>query len=154
MGMEIGQRKEWKYFLDLDWWLLDWQPHEQLQQLIKDLHKVYKSNPALYTDDFSHNGFQWIDCNDAGRSMLTFIRRDQYTYEEITVVCNFKPQVYYNYWLGVHEDGEYEEIINTDDLKYGGSGVTNQNIHSKPWNNAPWANALEINVPLLSLQLY
>lgn len=154
MGMELGQRKEWKYFLDLDWWVLDWQPHKQLQQLIKDLHTVYKSNPALYTDDFGQNGFQWIDCNDAGRSMLTFIRRDQYTYEEITVVCNFKPQVYYEYWLGVHEEGEYEEIINTDNLKYGGSGVINNTVHSRQWNNAPWANALVISIPPLSMMMF
>ena len=154
MGMEFAQRQEWRYNLDLDWWVLDWEPHRQLKELVTDLHTVYKQNPALYTDDFRESGFQWIDCNDAGRSMLTFIRRDQYTYEEITVVCNFKPQVYHEYWLGVHEEGEYEEIINTDDLKYGGSGVSNKNIHSRQWNNCPWANALVITVPPLSISMF
>ncbi len=154
MGMEIAQRQEWRYYLDLDWWVLNWQPHRQLQQLVKDLHTVYRSQPALYTNDFNENGFQWIDCNDAGRSVLTFIRRDQYTHEEISVVCNFKPQVYENYWLGIHEEGEYEELINTDDLKYGGSGVSNKNLSSKQWNDAPWRYALEIRVPPLSVSMF
>ena len=154
MGMEIAQRQEWRYNLDLDWWVLDWEPHRQLRQLLTDLHSIYKTNPPLYTDDFRHSGFQWIDCNDAGRGMLTFIRRDQYTGEEITVVCNFKPHVYYDYWLGVHLEGEYEEIINTDDLKYGGSGVINGNIHSQYWNNAPWPHVLVITVPPLSVVMF
>lgn len=135
MGMELGQRREWKYFLDLDWWLLEWQPHRQLQQLVKDLHILYRSQPALYTDDFTHDGFQWIDCHDAGRSMLTFMRRDKNTHEVLVVVCNFKPDVYYHYWLGVNEAGTYEEIMNTDDLKYGGSGVVNQKVKTKDWNH-------------------
>lgn len=154
MGMELGQRREWKYFLDLDWWLLDWQPHRQLQQLVKDLHTLYRSQPALYTDDFSHDGFQWIDCHDAGRSMLTFMRRDKNTHEVLVVVCNFKPDVYYHYWLGVNEAGTYEEIMNTDDLKYGGSGVVNQKVKTKDWNHCPWPYALEITVPPLSMTMF
>ncbi len=154
MGMELGQRREWKYFLDLDWWLLDWQPHRQLQQLVKDLHTLYRSQPALYTDDFSHNGFQWIDCHDAGRSMLTFMRRDKNSHEVLVVVCNFKPDVYYHYWLGVNEAGTYEEIMNTDDLKYGGSGIVNQKVQTKDWNHCPWPHALEITVPPLSMTMF
>lgn len=154
MGMELGQRREWKYFLDLDWWLLEWQPHRQLQQLVKDLHTLYRTQPALYTDDFTHDGFQWIDCHDAGRSMITFMRRDKYSQEVLVVVCNFKPDVYYHYWLGVNEAGTYEEIINTDDLKYGGSGVVNQKVKTRDWNHCPWPHALEITVPPLSMTMF
>ena len=154
MGMEIGQRREWKYYLDLDWWLLDWEPHRQLQQLIKDFHQIYRNEPALYTDDFSHGGFQWIDCNDAGRSILTYMRKDKDSDDVLIIVCNFKPQVYHQYWLGVNEPGKYEEIMNTDDLKYGGSGVTNQTVYSREWNWYPWPHALEITIPPLSTIIF
>lgn len=154
MGMELGQRREWKYFLDLDWWLLQWQPHQQLQQLVKDLNRLYRSEPALYTDDFTPNGFQWIDCHDAGRSLITYMRRDKSGKEVLIIACNFKPHVYHHYWLGINEPGLYEEIINTDELKYGGSGVVNGKVHSRQWNSCPWPHALEITVPPLAMVMF
>ncbi len=154
MGMEFGQQREWNVNADLDWWLLESEPHRQLHQLVKDWHQIYHSQPALYSDDFSNDGFEWIDCHDMPRGMITYLRKDKSTDEVVIVVCNFKPNVYQNYWLGVKEPGAYQELMNTDDKKYGGSGLINGNLETRQWNSSPWAHALEINVPPLSVMTF
>ncbi|WP_422661900.1 1,4-alpha-glucan branching protein GlgB [Pannus brasiliensis] len=155
MGMEFGQTREWNVNADLDWWLLQYEPHQQVQQLVKDLHRVYISNPALYRDDFTLEGFEWIECNDMPRGMITYIRKDKHSGDTIVVACNFKPNFYGNYWLGVREPGIYRELINTDDSKYGGHGRVNGNeIKTRQWNSSPWPHALEINVPPLSVMVF
>ena len=154
MGMELGQTREWNVNVDLDWWLLEHEPHQQLHQLVKDLHQMYHSEPALYTDDFTNQGFEWIDCNDVARGMITYMRRDKHTGEVLIAVCNFKPNVYHSYWLGVREPGSYRQVINTDDKKYGGSGCVQQPMfETKEWNSS-WPYALEISVPAISLMVF
>ena len=154
MGMEFGQIREWNVNADLDWWLLEREPHQQLHQLVKDLHKIYHAEPALYSDDFTDEGFKWIDCHDMPRGMITYVRHDKHSDDALIVVCNFKPNVYQTYWLGVNEPGIYEEILNTDDKKYGGSGCVNSQLETKQWNNSPWPHALEITVPALSVMIF
>ncbi len=155
MGMELGQTREWNVNADLDWWLLEQEPHQQLHQLVKDLHQIYHSEPALYSDDFTNQGFEWIDCNDVARGMITYMRRDKHSGEVLIAVCNFKPNVYHSYWLGVREPGSYREVLNTDDKKYGGSGCAQQStLEAKQWNSSPWPYALEITVPAISLIVF
>ena len=155
MGMEFGQTREWNVNADLDWCLLQQEPHQQLQQLVKDLHQLYHNQPALYTDDFTNDGFEWIDCHDVARGLISFQRKDKYSDDSLFVICNFKPNVYHNYWLGVREPGHYRELINTDDRKYGGSGLVNKpNVESRQWNSSPWAYALEITVPPMSTMVF
>ncbi|HAC65419.1 MAG TPA: 1,4-alpha-glucan branching enzyme [Cyanothece sp. UBA12306] len=148
MGMEFGQTHEWRYGLDLEWFLLDQELHWKLKKLVQDLNTIYRQQPALYTDDFTPNGFQWVDCHDAGRGMISFIRHDKHSPEKIVVVCNFKDCDQYNYWLGVPDHGTYIELINTDSQMYGGSGKGNASpMHTKQWNTEHFHNALEITVP-------
>ena len=154
MGMDFGQTREWNVNADLDWWLLESESHQQLHQLVKDLHQIYHAEPALYSDDFTNEGFEWIDCNDMPRGMITYLRKDKYSDEILIVVCNFKPNVYQNYWVGVRESGSYQELVNTDDKKYGGNGMVNPNLETKQWNSSPWPYALEINVPALSVMVF
>ncbi len=154
MGMEFGQQREWNVNADLDWWLLESEPHQQLHQLVKDWHQIYHAQPALYSDDFTNEGFEWIDCNDMPRGMITYLRKDKYSDDVLIVVCNFKPNVYQHYWLGVRESGAYQELINTDDKKYGGSGLVNSNLETRQWNSSPWPHALEITVPPLSVMTF
>jgi 1,4-alpha-glucan branching enzyme len=155
MGMEFGQTREWNVNADLDWWLLESEPHRQLHQLVKDLHQIYHSQPALYSDDFTNDGFEWIDCQDMPRGMITYLRKDKYSDDVLIVVCNFKPNLYQNYWLGVRESGFYQELINTNDQKYGGSGLVNQpDLETRQWNSSPWPHALEIVVPPLSVMTF
>lgn len=155
MGMEFGQTREWNVNADLDWWLLQYEPHQKVQQLVKDLHRVYLSNPALYRDDFTREGFEWIECNDMPRGMITYLRKDKHSGDTIVVACNFKPNFYGSYWLGVREPGIYRELINTDDTKYGGHGrVNGSEIKTRQWNSSPWPHALEINIPPLSVMVF
>ena len=154
MGMDLGQMREWNVNADLDWWLLESEPHRQLHQLVKDLHQIYLTEPALYSDDFSNEGFEWIDCHDMPRGMITYMRQDKHSDDVLIVVCNFKPNLYQNYWLGVKEAGTYVELFNTDDKKYGGSDRTNQSLETRQWNSSPWPYALEIDVPALSVMTF
>ena len=155
MGMDFGQTREWNFNADLDWWLLEQEPHQQLHQLVKDLHRLYHAEPALYSDDFRNEGFEWIDCHDMPRGMVTYMRKDRHSNEMLIVVCNFKPNVYQNYWLGVREPGTYRELINTNDPKYGGYGMVNQpSLETRQWNSQPWPHALEVSVPALSVMVF
>jgi 1,4-alpha-glucan branching enzyme len=155
MGMEFGQTREWNVYRDLDWGLLEHRPHQQLKQLVQDLHQLYHAEPALYTDDFTNNGFEWIDCHDAGRSVISFLRKDKLSDEVLITICNFKSNVYHNYWLGVRKAGTYLECLNTDDQKYGGSGVTHPNsLETREWHSNPWPYALEITVPPLAVVVF
>jgi 1,4-alpha-glucan branching enzyme len=155
MGMELGQTREWNVNLDLDWWLLEKELHQKFHQLVKDLHYLYRRETALYSDDFSNDGFEWIDCNDVARGMITYIRKDKESDESLIIACNFKPNFYQNYWLGVNEPGIYQELLNTDDRQYGGNGNVNQaELETRSWNSGSFAHALEINVPPLSAMIF
>ncbi len=155
MGMDMGQTREWNVNADLDWWLLEQEPHRQLHQLVKDLHQIYHNEPALYSDDFTNGGFEWIDCNDVARGMITYIRRDKHSDDALVVACNFKPNLYQHYWLGVRQPGTYVELLNTDDPKYGGSGRVHATpLETRQWNSSPWPYALEITVPALSVIVF
>lgn len=155
MGMEFGQTREWNVNGDLDWGLLDSEPYRQLQQLVRDLHTLYRGEPALYTDDFTNNGFEWIDCHDVARGLISYTRKDKYSNDTIVVVCNFKPNTYQNYWVGVQESGFYRQLVNTDAKIYGGAGMDNPPaIEARQWNSQPWAYALEVTIPSLSAVVF
>ena len=125
MGMEFGQWNEWNYKNSLDWHLLDWDTHKGFQFFIKDLNSVYKRFPALYENDFSPEGFKWIDANDSVNSILSFVRYDKAGNQKILIVINFTPVPRYNYRIGVPEDIRWKEILNSDATQYGGSGMGN-----------------------------
>jgi 1,4-alpha-glucan branching enzyme len=125
MGGEIGQWREWDHDSSLDWHLLEAAPHRGLQELVKDLNALYKETPALYEVDFEPAGFEWIAGGDRENSVVSFVRRGRTASEFAIVVCNFTPIVRHGYRIGVPEGGAYEELLNTDDTRYGGSGVGN-----------------------------
>ena len=125
MGMEFGQRSEWNVWGDLQWELLEHEPHRGLQRLVDDLNVFYKSERALWGDDFDQFGFQWIDCNDNRHSVISFMRREATTGRWVVVVCNFTPQSHAHYRVGVPMEGYYEEVFNTDAERYGGSNLGN-----------------------------
>jgi len=125
MGMEFGQRSEWNVWGDLQWELLEHEPHRGLQRLVDDLNVFYKSERALWGDDFDQFGFQWIDCNDNRHSVISFMRREATTGRWVVVVCNFTPQSHAHYRMGVPMAGYYAEVFNTDAERYGGSNLGN-----------------------------
>ncbi len=155
MGMEFGQTSEWNANDDLNWQLLNHAPHQQLKHFVGDLNKVYRQEPALYTDDFSTNGFEWIDCHNAKHSVVAFIRNDKYSDDFIVTVCNFTPTVHHNYWVGVPKAGYYQEILNSDAEIYGGSGVGHEDgKEAHAWEHPTWPYALSLTLPPLAVMLF
>ncbi|MBT8069366.1 MAG: 1,4-alpha-glucan branching protein GlgB, partial [Gammaproteobacteria bacterium] len=122
MGAEIAQEKEWNHDHSLDWHLLDQPRHQGVQNLVRELNRVYRETAALHELDFSGEGFEWIDWQDADSSVLCWLRRAR---DGSFVICvsNFTPLVRAGYRIGVPQAGLYTELINTDSVEYGGSGV-------------------------------
>ncbi|HEY7782644.1 MAG TPA: 1,4-alpha-glucan branching protein GlgB [Ktedonobacterales bacterium] len=130
MGGEFGQWGEWNYAGWLSWFLLDpagdrASPHLQLRTLVRDLNRVLRESPALYQVDFEPRGFEWIDCNDAEDSVVSFVRRSSDGQDVLVFVCNFTPVVRYGYRIGAPYPGRYAEVLNTDAAVYGGGNVGN-----------------------------
>jgi 1,4-alpha-glucan branching enzyme len=124
MGGEFGQWREWNHDAGLDWDLTFRPRHDGLRRLVQHLNHVYRSEPALWDQDDTYEGFEWIDFHDADQCVVAFLRRSQEG-EILAFAVNATPVVRYNYRLGVPGDGFYREIINTDGETYGGSNVGN-----------------------------
>jgi 1,4-alpha-glucan branching enzyme len=127
MGCEFAQEREWNHDHSLDWHLLDDDSpsnlHAGVHTLLRDLNALYRATPALYQRDFVPEGFEWIDHQDAQRSLLSFVRRGANADTLIAVVCNFTPTVHRGYRLGMPAAGRWHECLNTDSMHYGGSNV-------------------------------
>jgi len=151
MGCEFGQTAEWNFQQSLDWHLLEHAVHKNMQFFVKDLNEVYKTYPALYEKQFSHEGFEWIDHGDHQNSVLLYIRKGHDTVNNLVVACNFTPVVRYQYKIGVPRAGSYKEILNSDATKYGGAGNLNSKIStiSTAWHG--YKNAVEITLPPLGM---
>lgn len=151
MGGEFGQSAEWNYQHSLDWHLLQYDFHSGIQQLVKDLNKVYQEYPALYEKQFSTEGFQWIDYGDSENSVLTYIRKGHDAKNDLIVACNFTPVPRENYRIGIPKSGKLKEIFNTDNTQYGGSGMINSAIKTTdtPWHG--YKKSVEITIPPLGV---
>ena len=147
MGSEFGQWTEWSEARSLDWHLLKWEDHQQMQRFVRDLNHFYQREPALYEVDYSWEGFQWIDFTDAEQSVLSFQRRANDPAEMLVFVCNFTPVVRESYRVGLPLGGAYREVINSDGVEYGGSGVTNDGLvfaEALPWQNCSFSAPLRL----------
>ena len=122
MGCEFAQGREWNHESSLDWHQLEVPAHAGVQRLVKDLNHLYRSSPALYSQDFSEAGFEWIDHGDARRNLLSFVRKGREG-QMMLVLCNFAPVVHEGLRLGVPRAGHWQERLNTDSTYYGGSNV-------------------------------
>ncbi len=152
MGMEFGQRQEWNVWDDLQWDLLNYEPHKGIQKLVDDLNTLYKKEPALWRNDFDEYGFQWIDCDDNKNSVISFMRREKTDGEWLVIVANFTPQNHSNYRIGVPVNGFYEEIFNTDANQYGGSNLGNMGGKSTDlYNIHGYENSIDLCLPPLSV---
>jgi 1,4-alpha-glucan branching enzyme len=125
MGGEFGQRSEWNHDHSLEWHLLQYGPHQGLQHWVKDLNRIYRTEPALHELDFDPMGFEWIDCSDNQSSTISLIRKGKLTADILLVVCNFTPVPRVDYRVGVPRGGFWEEVLNSDAKEYGGSGLGN-----------------------------
>ena len=124
MGAEIAQEREWTHAESLDWHLLDGSLHAGLRSWVRDLHRFYRAEPALYELDAEPSGFEWIECHDEASSVLSFLRRGRGG-EPVVVVCNFTPVARHDYRVGVPAGGGWRERLNSDASRYGGGNLGN-----------------------------
>ena len=123
MGGEFAQYSEWSEARSLDWHLLQYADHQEMQAYVKELNHLYAEEPAFWAEDFDPNGFQWIECDDAESSIVSFVRRSEE--KELVFLCNFTPVVHRGFSLGVPQEGVYHERLNSDAARFGGSDVIN-----------------------------
>ena len=146
MGTEFGQGQEWDSSRVLDWYVLEYPCHQGILRLVKNLNQLYKDLPALHQYDFEWRGFEWIDCNDADNSVLSFIRRSDEQF--VIVVVNLTPQPHHGYRIGVPEAGKYREIFNSDSEFYSGSNLGNGGdalvADELPWMNQSYSLSLTL----------
>jgi 1,4-alpha-glucan branching enzyme len=152
MGCDIGQPWEWSHTGGVTWDLLQYAYHQKLQTLVRELNRLYRSEPALYQVDFHYSGFEWIDFHDGDGSVIAFLRRGEHGPGFVMFCCNFTPVPRENYRFGVPEEGFYEEIFNSDAEMFGGSNVGNGGLVSsqeEPTHGRP--HSIAVTLPPLGV---
>jgi len=153
MGAEIAQQKEWNHDQSLDWHLLEQPLHKGVQTLVRDLNRIYRDTAALHALDFSHEGFEWIDWQDADSSVLCWLRRAG-NGDFVVCISNFTPLVRSGYRIGVPRSGLYKELLNTDSVNYGGSGVgVHDGIHTQDVSAHGRPHSIQIDLPPLATMI-
>ncbi|MFQ5913543.1 MAG: 1,4-alpha-glucan branching protein GlgB [Nitrospinota bacterium] len=151
MGAEFGQWSEWDHDGSLDWNLLNYARHTELQGWVADLNRLYRNEPACHELDCDSRGFEWIDASDSQQSILSFLRRARSGEATVLAVCNFTPVPRYNYRVGAPHGGYWRELLNSDAVEYGGSGVGNQGglfASATPCHGRPYS--LNLTLPPLA----
>ncbi|CDB87866.1 1 4-alpha-glucan branching enzyme GlgB [Firmicutes bacterium CAG:170] len=153
MGNELAQFIEWNYTQGLDWVLLDYDRHRQMQAFVRELNHFYLEHPQLWENDSDWDGFQWIDCDDRDRSIVTF-RRISRSGKELVVICNFCPVVRERYRVGLPKAGWYVPVLNTDEARFGGYGfmARPQKAEKEPYQKLPYS--AEFYLPPMSVTYY
>ena len=153
MGNELAQFIEWNYTQGLDWVLLDYDRHRQMQAFVRELNHFYLEHPQLWENDSDWDGFQWIDCDDRDRSIVTF-RRISRSGKELVVICNFCPVVRKRYRVGLPKAGWYVPVLNTDEARFGGYGfmARPQKAEKEPYQKLPYS--AEFYLPPMSVTYY
>ena len=153
MGQEFAQEQEWNESYSLDWWLYDRPDHAGMAALVARLNELYRTHSALWNDTYT--GFEWIDASDSDHNLISYIRKSEATsghraQDELVCVVNFAGNPHEGYRIGLPHAGTWQEVVNTDDPQYGGSGVVNIGelvAEEIPWNGRPYS--VELRVPPL-----
>lgn len=154
MGCEIGQFREWDYASAVEWFLLDYEKHAQLQFCVSELNRVYLSESALWQLDGDVSGFEWIDADNCAQSIYSYRRKDAKG-REIVVLLNCLPVERTDFLLAVPFAGQYEEIWSSDDAAYGGGGRRNTGVlRTEPFLQRNCEHAIRITVPAMSALLF
>ena len=158
MGTELAQVIEWNYEKELDWLLLGFETHLKMHEFFKDINHLYLESKPLWHDDDSWDGFKWICADDYTQSVISFRRintSEQGKHDDIIIVCNFVPVTRTDYKIGVPYEGTYEQILSTDDLKYGGSGeVDNGRIKAEEYSMHGYDYSISLTIPGLSAMYF
>lgn len=151
MGNEFAQYHEWDHDSQLPWELLENDTHKLLQTLFKQLNHVYRTVPALHQLCHEPEGFSWIDLHNHEQSIYVFARFATQKSDVVVVVCNFTPEVYSDYRIGVPQAGDYELLLNSDDTDFGGSGfVQKHSFTSSDIEHHNLTSSIIIDIPPLS----
>jgi 1,4-alpha-glucan branching enzyme len=150
MGNEFGQTTEWNYKTELDWELLEFDPHKKMQACVKDLNHLYTDEPALYEYQFDTKGFEWIDLNHRDESVICYKRKGKKSINDMLIILNMTPVVRNNWKVHVEGKTSWKEIYNSDNKKYWGTGdVLNPDIQFKILDKKEKIFELNIHLPAL-----
>ncbi|WP_082434871.1 1,4-alpha-glucan branching protein GlgB [Pedobacter sp. Hv1] len=155
MGNEFAQTNEWNFTESLNWDLLQYPPHAGMQELIKALNLLYRKEPALYKYNFSYEGFEWIEADNADSSVFIYARKSDKAKDTLVVVLNLTPVYRTNFRIGIPVKGKWKEIFNTDSTTFYGSGKLNTGV--LPTENIPQNNqkqSILINIPPLGVCIF
>lgn len=155
MGQDFAQFSEWNEDKQLEWDLLQYEDHQNVQKYMKALLKLYREQPALYQKDYDPSGFEWINCISADENMLVYLRRGGQPEQDLLIVCNFSPLVYENHKIGVPYCGKFKEIFNSDSKAFGGDG--NINPRAKSSKKSPCDDrddSIQILVPPMGIAVF
>lgn len=153
MGSEFAQYNEWNFNQSLDWHLLQYDFHKQMQKYVSNLNLFYATNSALYEKSFTPEGFEWVSLDDVNNSVISFLRKGEE--KQLLIICNFTPTVLENYKIGLPQPLKLKEVFNSDDKKYGGSGISNQKaiiVEKKPFNDKNFS--IKITIPPLATLIF
>ncbi|MBQ9806469.1 MAG: 1,4-alpha-glucan branching protein GlgB [Clostridia bacterium] len=154
MGCEYGPFREWDFADSLEWFMLDYEKHAKMQLYTAELNHLYLKYPALWEQDGSIYGFEWIDADNVEQSIYSYRRRDAKG-RELIVVLNFTPVRYDDFLLAVPQRGYYEEIFNSDSERFGGSGCTNEGrFRTEPALLRSYGQAIRVKVPPLGAAIF
>ena len=152
MGAEFGQVREWAHDTSLEWHVLQYKVHSGVQKWVEQLNRVYRDEAGLHELDNDPAGFEWVDANDSGTSVLSFIRKGKSTWDTVLVVCNFTPVPREKYVIGVPFDGYWRELLNSDAGEYGGSNMGNGGgVHALNIAAHGRPHSLHLTLPPLSV---
>ena len=155
MGQEFGQVHEWNENDDLDWEILQFPVHKQLQDYVKALNELYVTHPALYQEDYYPEGFQWINCTYHEESLAMFVRQTRKPEETLLFVCNFDNMDHQNFKVGVPFYGKYKEILGSEEEKYGGTGMGNPRVKTAKAVECDGRDySIEITIPAMSTMIF
>ena len=155
MGQEFAQYREWSEKRSLDWNLLDESYNKQMQRFVKQLNTLYSKYDAFYFNDSDTMGFEWMSCNNAQMSTVSFVRRGSTRRDQLLFICNFTPVQYDEYRTGVPCAGTYTELLTSDDVQYGGTGVKNKKcIKAEQIECEGKPYSLQMHLPPLSVTIY
>ena len=155
MGQDFGQMSEWNENESLPWDLLKYDKHSQTKAYVKALNELYYNTPALYAKDFHPDGFQWINCTSSKDNIVVFLRKTDRPEETLLVTCNFAPVPHEKFQVGVPFAGKYKEILNSEDKKFGGSGIGNSRIKASKKKEADGReDSIEITLAPLGVQIF
>ena len=149
MGNELAQWGEWDHDNSIDWDCLNWQEHMGVQRLVADLNKLYKETPAIWSQDFTPDGFQWLTSDDADHNTLSFVRIGTKG-EECVVVVNFSGEAWSDYQVALPHGGRWKEVLTTDSTVYGGSGISNGTFEADAGEYHSRPASARITVPALA----